>query len=95
MTVFFFFSDNALSRLNEEVNELRQIMEVFLDSNRFTQPSPSQQTGARSDTSGNCMQYLPKIGPSYISVKIIVLLYKFIYLTCYLLNKLRLCFTFE
>ena len=89
-------SDNALSRLNEEVNELRHIMEVILDANRFTQPSPSQQTGARSDTSGNCMQYLPKIGPSYmISVKIIVLLYKFIYLACFLLNKLRLCVTFE
>ena len=66
MIDYFLYLDNALSRLNEEANELRNIMEVILhvDANRFTQPSTSQQTGTSSGTSGDCMQHLPKIGPS-------------------------------
>ena len=62
MNTVLLFSDNALSQLNAEVTELRHIMEVILDANRFSQPSTSHQTITSSGTSGNCMQLLPKIG---------------------------------
>ena len=50
-----------ISALNKKVNDLRNLMEVVLDANPFTQPITILQTGAASAGSSKCMGFFHKL----------------------------------
>ena len=61
-----------ISSLNKKINDLRNLMEVVLDANPFTQPITIQQTGAASAGSSKCMgfftNYMIFLENTYVSI---------------------------
>lgn len=50
-----------ISTLNKKIDDLRNLMEVVLDVNQFTQPVTTQQTNAVSVGSSKCMGLIHKL----------------------------------